>query len=81
MKFQTGVWCCALAAYFQGIKKQNKTKQNKRKKETNKEHKMMILRKDMMWRKHNLERDSHVASFPKGKRCQAAEQSLEISGR
>jgi len=34
-----------------------------------------------MQRRHNLERDIHVASFPKGERCQAAEQSLEISGK
>ena len=34
----------------------------------------------MMWRNCNLERDICVASFPKGERCQATEQSLEISG-
>lgn len=34
----------------------------------------------MMWKKCKLERDLYVASFPNYERCQAAEQSLEISG-
>lgn len=33
----------------------------------------------MMWTKCRLERDIYVASFPNCARCQAAEQSLEIS--